>query len=169
MVAVEPAANPIDDPADAAALAAYASTLLDAVGGALPGWIERVVAGRWHDWTGAPAAPDLRQAADVAAARARAEAIPALQALLETDVDEQRTNPLSILRGAAGHATAALAAAGVPPVQRDEQAERLLPDDTYDLGPAAFADFGPVVHDAGLLWGAAKAHVILARRRRSGP
>ena len=165
MVAVGPAANPIDDPAEAAVLAGYAGTLLDAVAVALPRWIERVVTGRWHDWSGAPAAPELRKAAEVAAERSRTDAIPALRALLETDIDEQRTNPLAILRGAAAHATAALAAAGVPPVQRDEQAERLLPDDTYDLGPAAFADLGPAVHDAGLLWGAAKAYIILVRRR----
>ena len=165
MVPVGPPANPIDDPADAAALAGYAGSLLDAVDVALPRWIEQVVVGRWRDWSGAPATPELRKAAEVAAESARTDAIPALRALLETDIDEQRTNPLAILRGATAHATATLADAGVPPVQRDEQAERLLPDDTYDLGPAAFADFGPAVHDAGLLWGAAKAHVVLARRR----
>jgi hypothetical protein len=58
-----------------------------------------------------------------------------------------------------------LVAAGVPPVHRDRHAERLFPDDLYDLGPAAFGDLGPEVHDRGLEWGAAKAHVVLRRRR----
>jgi hypothetical protein len=58
-----------------------------------------------------------------------------------------------------------LAAAGVPPVERDAHARRLFPDDVYDLGPAAFADLSAEVHQTGVVWGAAKAHVILRRRR----
>jgi hypothetical protein len=61
-----------------------------------------------------------------------------------------------------------LAAAGVPPVGRDEVARRLHPDDDYDLTPASFADISPELHEPGLVWGAAKAHVVLARRRREG-
>jgi hypothetical protein len=60
-----------------------------------------------------------------------------------------------------------LADAGVPPVHRDGAAERLFPDDVYDLTPASFADLDAAVHEPGLVWGAAKAHVIL-RRRRAG-
>jgi hypothetical protein len=62
-----------------------------------------------------------------------------------------------------------LVEAGVAPVRRDPHAERLFPDDVYDLAPAAFADLDPSVHEPGLVWGAAKAHVVLARRRRSAP
>ena len=50
-------------------------------------------------------------------------------------------------------------------MERDAQAERLFPDDDYDLAPASFADIDPSVHEPGLVWGAAKAHVILKRRR----
>ena len=166
MVAVDPDANPPDDPADAAALAGYALALHEAVAVALPGWGERVVAQRWREGTGQAPPADLAAAAREAGQRALDEAGPALLALLEADVEQQRTNPLAILRQAARHATEALAAAGLPPVPRDEQAERLHPHDLYDLGPAAFADLGPSVHEAGLTWGAAKAHVVMARHRR---
>jgi hypothetical protein len=59
-----------------------------------------------------------------------------------------------------------LRAAGVPPVRRDEFAEHAFPDDVYDLAPASFADVDPSLHEPGLVWGAAKAHVHLSRRRR---
>jgi hypothetical protein len=103
------------------------------------------------------------------ARRAGLEAVadvgPSLTALLATDVDAQRTNPLAILRRAVRHPTAVLQGAEVPPVHRDAQAETLFPDDPYDLTPAAFADLDLSVHDPGLRWGAAKAHIILRRRR----
>ena len=43
-----------------------------------------------------------------------------------------------------------------------------FPDDPYDLTPGSFADVDPSLHEPGLVWGAAKAHVVLARRRREG-
>ena len=52
--------------------------------------------------------------------------------------------------------------------RRDEFAERTFPDDVYDLSPASFADVDPALHEPGLMWGAAKAHVILHRRRSEG-
>jgi hypothetical protein len=165
MVRVAPAANVPDDPADAAALRGYADALCSAVLDALPGWVERSVLDRHQQWTDGPVPPAVR----VGAARAGADAVaavePVLRELLATDVDDQRTNPLAILRSAVGHPTAVLRQAGVPAVDRDAQAAAMFPDDVYDLGPAAFADLGPAVHEAGLAWGAAKAHVVLARRR----
>ena len=88
--------------------------------------------------------------------------------LLGTDIDAQAGNPLSVLRGLVGHATAVLAAAGAHPVARDEFSEHNFPDDVYDLTPASFAEIDPALHEPGLVWGAAKAHVHLARRRREG-
>lgn len=159
------AAHRLDDPGDAAALAAHAARLADAVDGALPAWVERSVAVRWEQWSAEPIPEHVAEAARGAGERALAEAGPALRRLLATDVDDQRTNPLAILRGAVVHPTAVLAAAGVPPVERDEQAVRLFPDDAYDLVPASFTDIHPELHEPGLVWGAAKAHVILRRRR----
>ena len=166
MVGMPADANPLDDPADAAALVRHAEALAMAVDGALPGWVARAVEGRWRAWRGDEPPAEVRTAAQEAGRRARAELVPELRALLSTDVDAQRANPLAVLRRAVPFATEVLRAAGVPPVARDEQAARLFPEDDYDLSPAAFADLDPSVHEPGLVWGAAKAHVVLARRRR---
>jgi hypothetical protein len=126
-----------------------AQALGDAVESALPAWVEAAVATR----LGRAGGPD----AEVAAQRARAEICPRLRALLAQDVDDQRTNPLAILREAVRYPTEVLRAAGAPPVERDDFARERFPDDDYDLTPATFADFGPGVFEAGIAWGAAKA------------
>ena len=167
MVGMGPDANPLDDPADAAALARYAAALADAVVAALPGWAERAVVDRYRTWCGDEPPPAVVAAARAAGVAAVAEVEAPLRALLAEDVDAQRTNPLAIVRGAVRHLTTALREAGVPAVVRDAHAERLFPEDVYDLAPAAFVDLAPAVHEPGLVWGAAKAHVVL--RRRSGP
>lgn len=166
MVAMAPRANPLDDPADALALAGYAATLADAVDATLAGWVERAVVARWHAWRGAPAPAEVVARAQAAGERARADLIPELRALLAADVDAQRANPLAIVRRAVPYATAVLRDAGVPPIERDAHAQHLFPDDDYDITPATFGDLAPSVHEPGLVWGAAKAHVLLARRRR---
>ncbi len=160
--------HPSDDPDDLAMLARCAADLADAVDAALAGWVQRSVAGRWVEWSASPLPPEVAMAATEAGQAAREAVVPPLRELLTTDVDEQRTNPLTLIRGAVVHPTAVLQAAGVPPVVRDDQAARLFPADVYDLTPAAFADLDPSVHEPGLVWGAAKAHVVL-RRRRGGP
>ena len=168
MDAVAPDAKPPpgpDDPGDAVALARYARELADAVDAALSGWVERAVAQRWEQCHGTELPSGVAEAARAAGERARSELVPELRLLLATDVDAQRTNPLAILRRAVAHPTGVLAAAGVPAVARDPQAEQLFPDDPYDLTIATFGDLHPSVHEPGLVWGAAKAHVILRRRR----
>jgi hypothetical protein len=90
---------------------------------------------------------------------------PMLRALLATDIDEQATTPLSLLRGAVRYPTAVLRDAGVPPARRDEQQERLFPDDVYDLAPATFADVDPALAEVGMAWGAAKAFEHLQRHK----
>lgn len=165
MVAVTADANPVDDPGDAAALAGHAEALAAAVDAALAAWVERVVGERWAQWRGEPVPREVAAAAQAAGAQARDEVMPRLLALLATDVDEQRSNPLAIIRSATRHPTGVLRDAGVPPVERDRDARRLFPDDLYDLTPATFADLHPSVHEPGLVWGAAKAHVVLRRRR----
>lgn len=157
-----------DDPDDAAALAGYAGALADGIEAHLAGWVERVVAERHRQWSGSALPDPVREAARHAGARARAEVGPRVRALLARDVDDQPTAPLALLRAATAHPTAVLRAAGVPPVVRDEVAVRLHPDDDYDLGPASFGDVHPDLHEAGLTWGAAKAHVVLTRRRHEG-
>ena len=145
----------LDDPADAARLEELAEALADAVERALPGWVARVTAHVPLDG-GAVAEAGRRAVADVGAA---------VRALLATDVDEQRTNPLAVARGAVRYPTELLARAGIAPAKRDEFAVRAFPDDVYDLSPATWSDLGPDVQEPGIMWGAAKAHVVLQRRK----
>ena len=161
------------DPAESAqstdeeALARYAAALADAVDDALGPWVRRcvaTVADRWRPGL----ATQLAETADRAAEGARREVGSQVRALLETDVDQQRTGPLAVLRSGVRFPTAVLAEAGVPPVAREAFAQQAFPDDAYDLAPAAFADIDPALHEPGLVWGAAKAHVVMARRRAEG-
>jgi hypothetical protein len=168
MVPMAPGANPADrpdDPADLEALAAYADELLEAVEVALPAWVQRSVADRWSQANGGEPPPEVREAAREAAAAAVDQVVPPLRVLVALDVAQQATNPLALIRGAVVHPTQVLAGAGVPPVPRDPDAVRLFPDDAYDLVPGAFSDLDPAVHEPGLKWGAAKAHVLMRRRR----
>ncbi len=145
-------------------MAGYATALGDAAEAALAGWVVRSVERRLTAWAGR-VDPAVHDAAVVAGRRAVDEVIPRLRLLLATDVAEQRSTPLGVLRGAVPFPTAVLAVAGVPAVVRDEVAQRGFPADVYDLSPANFADIDATVAEPGLLWGAAKAHVILSRRR----
>ncbi|MEM9563145.1 MAG: hypothetical protein AAGA93_11030 [Actinomycetota bacterium] len=143
-------------------LASYAEALADGVERALPGWVSAAVArrlpaeqlDRWH--------PVVAEAGRAAAA----DVGERVRELVRLDIDEQWTNPLSLIRSAIRYPNEILAGAGVRPVDRDAQAARFLPDDVYDLAPASFADLSPELHDIGIGWGAAKAHVHLRRRRQ---
>ncbi len=153
-----------DDPDDLAALARYAAELGDAIAAAVPGWVDRSVRGVLADQAIAVDGA-VAEAIGRAAAAAAADGVPRVRALLATDVDRQRGNPLAILRSLVRYPTEVLRSAGARPVARDEFQQRNFPDDDYDLAPAAFADVDPALHEPGLVWGAAKAHVHLARRR----
>jgi hypothetical protein len=142
----------------------YANALADAVEEALPGWVCRSVERILIAYAGA-ADPAVMAEAAAAGVRAVDEVMPRLRALLAADIDDQRTNPLSILRGAVRYPTEVLRAAGIPAVVRDQFDEQAFPDDDYGLTPASFADVDPSLHEPGLAWGAAKAHVHLTRRR----
>jgi hypothetical protein len=149
---------------DEATLRRYAAELADAVERELPGWVERSVERR----LGPDLPPDVRHRAEAAGAQAAADIGARVRQLLEMDIDVQWTNPLALLRAAVRYPAAVLDAAGAPRPVRDREAERIHPEDRYDLSPAAFADVSPELHEPGLVWGAAKAHVHLARRRREG-
>ena len=105
---------------------------------------------------------EIDRMADDAAARL----LDALRTLLATDVDEQRTNPLSLFRSATAAPTALLRSFGVPPIQRDRFAIEQFPDDHYGLIPASWADIDPAMHEPGIAWGAWKALTVLRRRRQ---
>lgn len=129
----------------------------------LPGWVVTKVAFIADAWGRLDA--DARARLDADAVDAGAAASTRVGALLgdlfSTPPAEQRTTPLEIVRTAAGEVTAVLVAAGIPPVERDEFAERAFPDDLYDVTPASLADLGD--DDLGplqLVWGLAKAKVL---------
>lgn len=151
-----------DDPrTDDELLGRYAEALADGVEQALPAWVAAAVRrrlpgdpGPWRDEVERAG----RDAVDDVGKRVRE--------LLRLDIDEQWTNPLSLIRSAIRYPNRVLEAAGAPEIPRDQQAVRFLPEDVYDLAPATFADLSPELHDLGIGWGAAKAHVHLRRRRR---
>lgn len=143
-------------------LRTYALTLAAAIEEALPRWIERCVA-QYAVVEGAHVPAVAR-----ASGEALAEVMPMVRALLFADVDQQRVNPLAILRSAVRFPTVVLDELGVGPPDRDEFARRNFPDDRYDLTPASFADVDQALREPGLVWGAAKAHVVLQRRRAEG-
>ena len=149
---------------DTDGLAAAAGALADAVEAAVPAWVEGCVDRVYRAWAGRPPAAVVSEAraAGVAAA---IDVGSRLRALLEADIDAQRTTPLAIVREATAYPAGVLAAAGVPPVRRDEREQALFPDDAYHLGPASFADLDPRLNDLAIAWGAAKAR---AHRRRHG-
>ena len=143
----------------------HGAALADAIDDVLPGWVERSVA---SVLAAAGIEVDESVPADAAAAgrRARDEVGAAVRALLELDIDEQRSTPLSLLREAVRYPTEVLRRAGVEPVgERDDVRARLFPDDAYDLSPAAFADIDPRLTEPGLVWGAAKAYEHLRRHK----
>jgi hypothetical protein len=140
--------------------------LAASVEGVMGAWVERSVRQRLSEWAGRPDADTIR-AATAAGHQATEEVGADLRRLLATDVDEQWTSPLAVLRGAVRFPTEVLAGAGVPPVVRDDYDEEHFPDDRYGLAPRTFADLDPSLADVGLAWGAAKAQAHLARHRPS--
>lgn len=152
-----------NDVSDDELLARYAAALADRVEAALPQWVASSVARRL---TPDVTTPDDFEGKVAAAGRAAASEVGGrVRELLRLDIDEQWTNPLTLIRTAIRYPTGLLSELGVPPVDRDAEARRFHPDDVYDLTPASFAELGPDVHNDGISWGAAKAHVHLRRRR----
>lgn len=151
---IEPSAEPVE-------------LLVESLRRVVPEWLAGCVTRTAQAALGAcpdDLAEQARQMADRCAPAVTAD----LEALLRTDVDEQRTNPLALLRRASRHPTELLQSAAVPPVRRDAFAVERFPDDVYDLGPASWAEVHPDLHDPGIVWGAWKAATVLHRRRTEG-
>ena len=83
-----------------------------------------------------------RDAVDARRSPRRPASTGELRALFALDPEAQRPTPLEIVRSAYREPTAVLAAAGIPPVERDEFAERAWPDDTYGLVVHGLGDLG---------------------------
>jgi hypothetical protein len=133
----------------------------------VPRWVRTQVTRLLDAW--GRAAPDRRAQAEaeaVEAGDAAAQRVAgALQELFATEPERQTVTPLEIVRTVYREPTRVLAAAGVPPVARDEFDERSWPDDVYGLVPRTLADLGdPELGPLQLAWGMAKATVIRARQ-----
>lgn len=158
-------ATPGTPPALAEAEAQYrtaAATLLDGLDGAIEAWIVRVVS---QHLVGTSSSDEFAERTVEVARATHAHVVPALRELLTADVDDQRAGPLAVLRGCVGPANDLLDQAGVTPPHRDPVTVSMFPDDPYDLGPANFDDIDPSLHEIGLVWGAAKAHLVILRHR----
>lgn len=140
-------------------LSSYSQELFDAVIAAVPSWLSSRMS-------------LVASGADINTSEVIEKTLQFVQQqlfdLLATDVDDQRANPLHILRQSTVFATAALKDAGVSPVQRDDFDRQSMPDDLYALGPLTWRDLSDEVHDAGITWGAWKAATVLTRRREEG-
>lgn len=141
-------------------LAAHAETLLSGLTTHLPHWVERTLGRHLGSAFDRRWLVGLTSAID--------DVVVEVATLLRSDIDEQRANPLAIVRRLVGPMTAVLDEAGVARPIRDPDAVRLFPGDHHDITPAAFSDIHPDLHLPGLTWGAAKAHVHLRRRRAEG-
>ncbi len=136
----------------------------------VPRWAPAQVDGLLDAWgRTTPEARARAGAGAIEAGKAAARRIVVeLRELFDTDPERQRVTPLEIVRTAYREPTQVLAAAGVPPVVRDEFDERAWPDDVYGLVPHSLGDFGdPELAPLHLAWGMAKATVIRGRRARS--
>ncbi len=129
-------------------------------------WVERSVLARAEQ--SHAVTDELRAAAQRASAQASMEVGATIRDLLATDIDEQRSTPLSVLRAAIGFPTAVLLEHEVPAPDRPAFEADAFPEDVFGLTPANFADIHPDLHAPGLEWGAAKAFVHLRRREAEG-
>lgn len=143
------------DPDGDELLRTHGRALAEAITEVLPGWVVRCVVSR-----GGPI-----EEAERAGAAAAADVGPKLLALLTADVDDQRANPLAIVRDAVVHPTRVLHEAGVPSPHRSRFDAEHFPDDPYGLVPMTWRDVDDSLHEPGLLWGALKAKVHRDRHR----
>ncbi len=145
---------------DEATLARYAEQLGDAFAAVAGVWLRRLVEARSP---GLPTDAEVSAQLDAGAVTAESE----LRQLLLMDIADQPSGPLEILRRAVRFPTEVLISRGVATTARDEFSINNFPDDVYHLTPASFSDIDPSLHEPGLMWGAAKAHVHFRRRREA--
>ena len=99
----------------------------------LPRWVDRQVARIVAAWArlDEPERAQVMEESTLAGELATARVVGELRRLLATDPAEQTATPLQIVRTAYREPTAVLSGAEIPPVMRDEFAERAWPDDWY--------------------------------------
>jgi hypothetical protein len=140
--------------------------LLDSARCVAAGWLHRTTIAAAVRGGVEVAADDseLKAVVDAAVSQLLAD----LADLVGTDVDDQRTNPLSLFRRAVAGPTEFLLRVGARPPVSDRFAADHFPDDVFGLGPASWSDVDPELHEPGITWGAWKAMTVLRRRREEG-
>ena len=141
----------------------YSQRLFDALSGSLEPWLRRSFDRVVSDQEMVPRV-DLGRRDEVIGDATRVT-LDRLRQLLETDVLEQRHNPLQIIRSATESVTAELRDLGARPVERDEFQQRSFPGDAFGLCPATWVDIDESLAEVGLEWGAWKAATVITRRR----
>lgn len=141
--------------------------LLRAATAVVPAWLRRITTDACRR-AGRAVGESERDAIDRMVAETSASVLSALGELLATDVDEQRTTPLTLFRDAVSGPTALLDELGVTPPPSDAFGGERFPDDRFGLGPAAWSDIDDQLHQPGIVWGAWKAMTVLSRRRDDG-
>ncbi len=142
----------------------YSQELADAIDGQIEGWVTRSVRSRCSA-AGVELTDELEVALSRAARTCRVDVGARMKDLLTSDIDEQRTTPLAIIRSSIHYAADILASAGAGPVERDEFERRSFPDDIYALSPASMSDVDESLAEPAIVWGAAKAHIHRSRHR----
>jgi len=148
-------------------LESYPKDLFMAVIHAVPSWVARRML-EIASHGGVSAGADFMEAIETVSRETLQQLSGDLLALLATDVEKQRFNPLQVIREANVFANQSLAMLGVPVPRRDEFDAQVMPHDHYAVGPLTWKDLSEDVHDAGITWGAWKAATVLTRRRAEG-
>lgn len=145
-----------DEPDDEAKYVAYGNRLVDAFAADIEPWLLAVVGDRVgvHD-------AQLRMKIETVAR----EVVRSITELVTADVDTPLSGPLERARRAVEPLNAALEERNVPLPSRDPIDSQMRPEDRYELGPMTFLDISEGVHQAGIAWGAAKAHLHMRRRQ----
>ena len=144
---------------DGASLVDFNATgdvLADAVASALPGWVARSLRTR-AAFSDAAVAEVTRAVLDTV--------MPPLRELVASDVDLQRTTPLTIVRLAVGPIGDALRQAGAATASRDRYDAQAFPDDLYALTPHGWVEISDALTEPALRWGVAKAFEHRRRHR----
>lgn len=138
---------------------AYGQQLLTGVSSSIRGWLNTTISNRLGEAT---FDHDLQRELE----QVSCDVEQSITTLVNADVDEPLSGPLERIRRAVEPLNDALENRGAPQPARDPVEAAMRPADQYALGPMTFRDLGDDVHEAGIAWGAAKAHLHLQRRRR---
>ncbi len=157
----------MDRRGDEAKLKQVSDVLADRLSEALSSWLTDIALQRVVE-SGLPVDETLRRRISDRACVTCDELGPWVRSVITADVDLSAGSPLAVLRDGVGPMNSLLREIGLPPPGRDRTAMAMFPGDTYDLGPASFTDIHPDLQDAGIAWGAARAHVHLHRHAGRG-